>query len=284
MGMKLGIHAYAWCSQWSNETLDIIDRVKRHGLDFLEIPLMRLDTFDGPTVRRRLEDAGAEAVTSTVLLEGTDITSSDPDVRRSGIDYLKRCVVAASEINAPFVSGVTYSQHVKPAAAPPTEAEWEYAAEALREVARFAQDYGVAIALEPVNRYESYLINTTAQAMRLREMIGEPNIKIHLDTYHMNIEEKNIYDATKLAAGHVVHLHLSESDRGIPGTGQVRWDELFRALKEMNYDGYAAMESFADMTTNMNTWTWRQLAPDSDTLIVEGSKFIRSMMEKYGLA
>lgn len=284
MGMKLGIHAYAWCSQWSNETLDIIDRVKRHGLDFLEIPLMRLDTFDGPTVRRRLEDAGVEAVTSTVLLEGTDITSSDPDVRRSGIDYLKRCVVAASEINAPFVSGVTYSQHVKPAAAPPTEAEWEYAAEALREVARFAQDYGVAIALEPVNRYESYLINTTAQAMRLREMIGEPNIKIHLDTYHMNIEEKNIYDATKLAAGHVVHLHLSESDRGIPGTGQVRWDELFRALKEMNYDGYAAMESFADMTTNMNTWTWRQLAPDSDTLIVEGSKFIRSMMEKYGLA
>lgn len=282
--MKLGIHAYAWCSQWSNETLDIIDRVKRHGLDFLEIPLMRLDTFDGPTVRRRLEDAGVEAVTSTVLLEGTDITSSDPDVRRSGIDYLKRCVVAASEINAPFVSGVTYSQHVKPAAAPPTEAEWEYAAEALREVARFAQDYGVAIALEPVNRYESYLINTTAQAMRLREMIGEPNIKIHLDTYHMNIEEKNIYDATKLAAGHVVHLHLSESDRGIPGTGQVRWDELFRALKEMNYDGYAAMESFADMTTNMNTWTWRQLAPDSDTLIVEGSKFIRSMMEKYGLA
>lgn len=284
MGMKLGVHAYAWCSQWSNETLDIIDRVKRHGLDFVEIPLMRLDTFDGPTVRRRLKDAGLEAVTSTVLREETDITSPDPDVRRAGVEYLKKCVVAASQIDAPFVSGVTYSQHVKPASAPPTEAEWEWSAEALREVARFAQDYGVTIALEPVNRYESYLINTTAQAMRLREMIGEPNVKIHLDTYHMNIEEKNIYEAAKLAAGHVVMLHLSESDRGIPGTGLVRWDDLFRALKEMNYDGYAGLESFADMTTNMNTWTWRQLAPDSDTLIVEGSKFIRSLMQKYGLA
>lgn len=283
MGMKLGVHAYAWCSQWSNDTLDIVDRVKRLGLDFVEIPLMRLDTFDGPAIRRRLRDAGLTAVTSTVLFAHNDITNPDPEVRAKGVDYLKRCVLAASEIDAPFVSGVTYSQHVKPSPTPPTEVEWRYAADALREVARFAQGSGIQVSLEPVNRYESYLVNTSEQAMRLREMVGEPNVKVHLDTYHMNIEEKDLYQATMLAAEHLVHLHLSESDRGIPGTALVHWDDLFRALKEINYQGFAALESFADMTTNMNTWTWRQLAPDSDTLVLQGAQFVRDMMRKHGL-
>ncbi|MFZ5822950.1 MAG: sugar phosphate isomerase/epimerase family protein [Bacillota bacterium] len=281
--MKLGVHAYAWCSQWSNDTLDIVDRVKRLGLDFVEIPLMRLDTFDGPAIRRRLRDAGLTAVTSTVLFAHNDITNPDPEVRAKGVDYLKRCVLAASEIDAPFVSGVTYSQHVKPSPTPPTEVEWRYAADALREVARFAQGSGIQVSLEPVNRYESYLVNTSEQAMRLREMVGEPNVKVHLDTYHMNIEEKDLYQATMLAAEHLVHLHLSESDRGIPGTALVHWDDLFRALKEINYQGFAALESFADMTTNMNTWTWRQLAPDSDTLVLQGAQFVRDMMRKHGL-
>lgn len=281
--MKLGAHAYAWCSQWGNESLDIIDRVKRLGLDFIEIPLMNLEGVDSKAVRERLESVGLAACTSTVLLGDTDITSHDPEVRRKGIEYLKKCVVATSEMGATIFSGVIYSQHVKPAVHPPTLREWQYAADALREVARFAREYGVQIGLEPVNRYETYLINTCEQAMRLREMIGEPNVKIHLDTYHMNIEEKNLYEATKLAGEHLVHLHLSESDRGIPGTGLVRWDDLFRALKEINYRGFAALESFVDLTNNMNTWVWRRLAPDGDTLVREGIKFIRGMMEKYGL-
>lgn len=282
--MKLGVHAYAWCSQWSNRTLDLIDRVKGLGLDFIEIPLMALEAFDAGAVRRRLESVGLGACTSTVLLGETDVTSSDPAVRRKGIDYLKRCVEATHAIGATNFSGVIYSQHVKPATRPPTEDEWRWAADALREVARFARQCGVQIGLEPVNRYETYLINTCAQAMRLREMIGEPNVKIHLDTYHMNIEEKDFYEATRLAGEHLIHIHLCENDRGIPGTGLVRWDDLFRALQAIRYRGYAALESFVDLTGNMNTWVWRRLAPDGDTLVREGVAFIRGMMHKYGLA
>lgn len=281
--MKLGIHAYAWCSQWSNDTLDLIDRTQKMGMDFIEIPLMVLETVDTHAIRSRLNSTSFHAVTSTVLLGDTDITSDDPAIRAKGIQYLKECVRATHEIGASSFSGVIYSQHVKPAHSMPTEKTWQYAADALREVAVHARQYGVNLGLEPVNRYESYLINTCEQAVRLKEMIGEDNVKIHLDTYHMNIEEKNFHQATRLAGNDLIHYHLCENDRGIPGTGLVNWDDIFRALGEMGYSGYAALECFVDLTDNMNTWVWRKLAPDGDTLLREGVAFIRKMMAKYHL-
>jgi len=281
--MKLGIHAYAWCSQWTNDTLHLIDRVKGLGLDFIEIPLMTLDTFDAAAVKERLAAASLEAVTSTVLLGDTDITSGDPAIRAKGLQYLKDCVDATAAIGATSFSGVVYSQHVKAAKARPTEAEWAWSASALKEAAVYAQRAGVAIGLEPVNRYESYLVNTCEQALRLKEMIGEPNVRVHLDTYHMNIEEKDFYEATKKAGADLIHYHLCENDRGIPGTGLVDWDGIFRALGEMKYDGYAALESFVDVTDNMNTWVWRQLAPNGDALVKEGVAFIKGKMAQYGL-
>jgi len=281
--MKLGIHAYAWCSQWSNETLDLIDRVKTLGLDFIEIPLMCLETFDARAVRRRLDDVGVEALTSTVLLGDTDITSDDPCVRGRGVDYLKQCVEATYAIGATSLSGVIYSQHVRQLASRPKDAHWQWSADALRAVADEAAPFGVTLGLEPVNRYETFLINTCEQALKLRQMIGRKNVKIHLDTYHMNIEEKSFYEAVKLAGNDLIHLHLCENDRGIPGTGLVDWDGLFRGLAEIGYTGYAALESFVDCTGNMNTWVWRQLAPDGDTLVREGLAFIRRMQKKYHL-
>jgi len=282
--MKLGIHAYAWCSQWSNETLDLIDRTKKLEMDFIEIPLMVLETFDAPAIKERLEKVGLGAVTSTVLLGDTDITSDNATIRAKGVEYLKACVQATSDIGANSFSGVVYSQFVKPAIQRPTEQAWKYSADCLREAARFAKEVGVNIGLEPVNRYETYLVNTCEQALKLKEMIGEDNIKIHLDTYHMNIEEKSYYAATIKAGKDLIHYHLCENDRGIPGTGLVNWDEIFKALSEIDYKGNAALESFVDATDNMNTWVWRQLAPDGDTLLCEGVAFIRKMQKKYGMA
>jgi len=282
--MKLGIHAYAWCSQWSNETLGLIDKVRNLGMDFIEIPLMCLETFDAAAVKQRLMSAGLDAVTSTVLLGDTDITSDDARIRAKGVEYLKACVQATSDIGAKSFSGVIYSQHVKPAVSRPTEQSWRYSADCLREVARFAAEMGLSIGLEPVNRYETYLVNTCEQALKLKQMIGEDNVKIHLDTYHMNIEEKSFYEATRLAGKDLIHYHLCENDRGIPGTGLVDWDEIFKALSEIDYRGFAALESFVDCTENMNTWVWRQLALDGETLIKEGTSFIRTMQKKYGLA
>lgn len=282
--MKIGIHAYAWCSVWSNETLHLIDRAKGLNMDLIEIPLMRLELFDTQQVRKRLRDAGLGSCTSTVLLEGMDLTSEDREERRRAVRYLKDCVAATAEIGATHFSGVIYSQHVKPAVRRPDSAVWEMAAEGLREVAEHADSLGVIIGLEPVNRYETYLINTAEQALKLVKMIGADNVGIHLDTYHMNIEEKSFSDAVRTAGDKLIHIHLCENDRGIPGTGLVDWEDLFSALGEIQYRGNAALESFVDITDNMNTWVWRQLAKDGDTLVSEGTSFIRSMQRKYRLA
>jgi D-psicose/D-tagatose/L-ribulose 3-epimerase len=282
--MKLGIHAYAWCSQWSNDTLDLIDRVKDLGLDFIEIPLMCLETFDAPAIKARLEQVGLGAVTSTVLLGDTDITSDNPDHQAKGRAYLEDCVKATAAIGASSFSGVIYSQHPGILPKRPEALHMERSADGLRPAAKLANDLGVLVGIEPVNRYETYLVNTCAQARELMALIDEPAMRVHLDTYHMNIEEKDFYEATMLAGQDLIHYHLCENDRGIPGTGQVDWDGIFRALKELNYQGNAALESFVDNTDNMNTWVWRQLAPDGDTLLREGVEFIRSMQAKYELS
>lgn len=281
--MNLGIHAYAWCSQWSNDTLHLIDKVSEMGLDFIEIPLMCLETFAAEAIKSRLESVGLKAVTSTVLLGDTDITSEDPQIRAKGVKYLHRCVEATHNIGANSFSGVIYSQHVKPMPKRPEKKLWDYSAKSLRPVAQKAEELGIMIGLEPVNRYETCMINTCEQALQLKEMIGVDSVKIHLDTYHMNIEEKSFYSATKRAGNDLIHYHLCENDRGIPGTGLVNWDGIFKALAEIEYQGNAALESFVDCTDNMNTWVWRQLASDGDTLLREGVEFIREKQKEYGL-
>ena len=281
--MKLGIHAYAWCAQWTNDELYLIDKVKELGLDFIEIPLMCLDTFDADAIKARLKSVGLDAVTSTVLLGDTDITSEDSTIRAKGVDYLNACVKATHAIGASSFSGVIYSQHVKAMSHRPDPKLWDYSADSLRPVALHAQDLGVLVGLEPVNRYETCLVNTCEQALHLKEMIGVDSVKVHLDTYHMNIEEKSFYEATKMAGDDLIHYHLCENDRGIPGTGLVDWDGIFKALAEINYTGNAALESFVDCTDNMNTWVWRQLAPNGDVLLKEGVDFIQKKQKEYGL-
>jgi D-psicose/D-tagatose/L-ribulose 3-epimerase len=253
------------------------------GLDFIELPLMVLEMFDAKAVSERLKEVELDAVTSTVLMEDTDITSDHAKVRDNGVKYLRDCVKATHDVGATSFSGVIYSQHVKNANIRPTEQTWKFSAECLKKVAKYAKPLGVSIGLEPVNRYETYLINTCEQALKLKDMIDEDNVKIHLDTYHMNIEEKCFYDATKMAGNDLIHYHLCENDRGIPGTGLVNWDDIFKALSEIEYQGYAALESFVDTTDNISTWVWRQLAPSGDLLLKQGSKFIRNKIEEYGL-
>jgi D-psicose/D-tagatose/L-ribulose 3-epimerase len=136
-----------------------------------------------------------------------------------------------------------------------------------------------------VNRYESPLINTCAQALELAAMIGAPNIRVHLDTYHMNIEEKGWREPVLAAGDRLCHFHLCENDRGIPGTGLVGWEELFDALAEIDYRGYAGLESFVDVSEDMvaGTAVWRDLAPSGDVLVMEGMAFLRGLMAARGL-
>ncbi|HEX6507915.1 MAG TPA: sugar phosphate isomerase/epimerase family protein [Chloroflexota bacterium] len=279
--MLLGIHAMAWTSHWSNESLPLIDRVASLGLDFIEIPLMGIEDIDPPAIRKRLDDANIGVVTSSVLSDATDITSPDPEVREAGVEYLCRCVDATAEMGAPQFSGVIYCSHGKRPEARPGPDDWQRSAECLAKVAEHAAAAGIALGLEPVNRYESPLVNTCKQALDLADMVGAANMRVHLDTYHMNIEEKDWREPVIAAGGRLCHLHLCENDRGIPGTGLVGWQELFGALSDIGYTGYAGLESFVDVSGDMaaGTAVWRDLAPSGDVLVREGMAFLRELIE-----
>jgi D-psicose/D-tagatose/L-ribulose 3-epimerase len=283
--MKLGIHAYAWTNHWDNSQLPLFERAATLGLDFLEVPLMALADIDAPAIGARARAAGLGVVTSTALSRHTDITSDDPRTREAGVAYLKRCVDATEAMGADQLSGVIYVEIGKRPLERPNEEVWRRSADALRAAGEYAQQGDIRLGLEPVNRYESPLVNTCAQALALSERIGLPNVLVHLDTYHMNIEEKDWAEPVRQAGAKLCHVHLCENDRGIPGTGLVDWDALFEALRDIGYTGYGALESFFAVSDDMRPATaiWRDLAPDGDTLVSEGLRFLKAMIVKYNL-
>jgi len=281
--MKIGIHAFAWCKTWTNAQLFLIDKVASMSGQFIEIPMMEIDFVDAPAIRKKCSDAGIEAVTSTVLSAERDIASQDVATREKGISFLKYCIEKTADMGAKSFSGVIYGEFAPTKPRKPNEEQWNIVAEALAAVNARAKELGVMLGIEPVNRYETPFINTCEQGLYLKKLIGDDNVKIHLDTYHMNIEEKDYYTAVMQAKDALVHFHLCENDRGIPGTGLVNWDAIFKGLRDISYDGYAGLESFVDLTDSMNTWVWRQLASSGDVLLQEGMSFICSMQEKYNL-
>jgi D-psicose/D-tagatose/L-ribulose 3-epimerase len=277
--MRYAVHAYAWTSSWSNHDLAIIDHAADLGLDAVEIPLMELDAVDPEAIRARADAAGVDLITSVACAEDTDPTSEDERVRRAAREFLGRCVDATAAMGATVFTGVTYSALGRRLSRRPEAADMRRAADVLRAVAAHAGGCGVTVGIEPVNRYESFLVNTAGQALELMELIGEDNVGIHLDAYHMNIEEEDFRTPVELVAGHLVHFHLSESHRGVPGRGTVDWEAIMGALGDSGYGGYVGLESFAEVSDAMRgaTCIWRDLAPSSDVLVREGLAYLKGL-------
>lgn len=282
-GLRYAVHAYAWTNSWSNDTLDIIDKAKALGFDLVEVPLMEIDKVDAAAIKARADDVGIALCTSTACSEATDPTGEDDAVRKAGSDYLKQCIKATAEMGGTVFTGVTYSAIGRKITGRPGEVYWERAAGVMKDAARYAQDHGVTLGIEAINRYETFLINTTDQALALMQRIDEPNVRVHLDAYHMNIEEAEFYAPTKKAAPHLCHFHLSESHRGTPGTGVVDWDGIYKALGESKYDGIVGLESFESVSPAMAAATcmWRSLADSSDQLLRDGLSYLKTLESKY---
>ena len=281
--LRYAVHAYAWTTSWSDATLGLIDHAKTLGFDLIEIPLMELEKVSPGRISERLRAAGLGVCTSTACSEASDITAEEEASRQRGVEYLEACVRATAAMGGTSFSGVIYSAIGRRIDGIPGEQYWQRAADGLRRVARTARELGVTISIEPINRYETFLVNTCEQALRLREMINEPNVGIHLDAYHMNIEEDDFYAPTKMAAPFLRHYHLSESHRGIPGRGTVDWEGIYRALGESSYRGIVGLESFIEVSPAMQAATciWRSLAPSSDVLLSEGLKFLKGLEAKH---
>ena len=282
--VKFGIHALSWVSNWDENSLDVIDKAKEIGYDLIEIPLFEPNISLSKKVKERLDSLSIGCTGSVGLPEFANITSSKEEVRNAGLDFLKKCVINTAEMGGDILTGVIYTVFGPNPTRPATEEEWTYSANGLREVARFAQGYNITLGIEAINRYETNLVNTGKQAKRLKEMIGESNVGVHLDTYHMNIEERGFYQPIKEADGDLVHIHMSESDRGIPGTGNVDWDEVFKGLSEIGYSGALTTETFCSPIPGIVAASvWRKLIPDSDIFARETLRFLKKKAEEYKL-
>jgi len=281
--VKFGVHLFLWTERFDKPAIRLIEKAKRFGFDGVEIPLMELDVIDVEATRRELKKHEMECIGSLGLSLEHDITSDDENIRRNGIEFMKRCVDVVSQLEGDAINGVIYIAWGKIVGRSRTPEEWKRSVKALKEVCRYAYSYGISLGLEPVNRFETYFLNTAEDAVKLAKDVGEPNIKVHLDTFHMNIEEKNFYDPIKMAGDLLYHMHCCENDRGIPGTGHVNWDEVFQALSEINYDRWLVIESFTPEIKKVaaSTAIWRKIAPSADAIAEEGLKFIKQMAKKY---
>lgn len=283
--LKFGVHPLIWTSAWTYDTVSFAERARDLGFGALDVPLRRADQRTVRETGARLKNLNMSAVGVLALGREHDITSDEDTTRQLGIEHLKKAVVSTQGVGATVLGGVIYAPIGKLVGRGPNEAETARSVEALKEVARFAQDYGVKLALEPVNRYETYMLNTVQDALKMVDLIGEPNIGVLLDTYHMNIEEKDLYQPIVAAGDRLFHMHCCENDRGIPGTGLVRWDDVFLALRDIKYQGVLSIESFVTNIPEIAAATciWRTLAPDGDALAREGLAFLKGMAEKHGV-
>jgi len=275
--MKFGLNTLLYSAEFSNATLDLVPKVAELGFDGIEIPFINLDAIDPSATRRALEAAGLGATGCAVLVPGTNLISADPAERKAGVDRIKRCVAIAAEMGAEAVAGPLYAPVGQLTGRARTADEWQRAVDGLRAAAEAAGEAGVLLAIEPLNRFETYFLNTARDARALAEAVGHPSLKVQLDTFHANIEEKDTAAAIRCLGPHLGHFHASESDRGTPGTGQVHWEKALGALTEIGYNAWVTIESFATGIVDLcaAACIWREIYTSADALASEGLAFLR---------
>lgn len=277
-----GVHTSMWTMNWDRAGAEkAIAAAVKYEMDFIEIALLNAPAVDASHSRALLEKHRLRAVCSLGLPEGA-WASVRPD---AAIEHLKVAIDKTAEMGAEALSGVIFGGIGERTGVPPTQGEYDNIARALQAAAKHAKSKGIELGVEAVNRYENHLINTARQAVDMIERVGADNVFVHLDTYHMNIEEKGAANGILDAREHLKYIHLSESDRGTPGYGNVPWDEIYAALAAIGFKGGLAMESFINMPPEVayGLAVWRPVAKDEAEVMGNGLPFLRNKARQYGL-
>ena len=272
---KYGINLLLFTSNFTEKELYLIKKVKDLGCDCVEIPVFNPEEFPSEKVRKELDTNDIEACVCYGCEKDSDVASLDSNIRQVGIERFKKAIDHAVVMGAKKVGGVVYKAGGIFTGAAPTEEEWNYSVNSMREIAKYAQKFDISICVEQINRYETYFINTTADALKYCKDVGEPNMELLLDAHHLILEELSIYDSIKTAGKYLGHFHTAENNRGIPGTGQVNWTEVFKALKEINYSGWLIIESFHQNFGN----SWKLPYKNPEDIITEGLKNLKKYEE-----
>ncbi len=283
--MKFGVNTMVWTTRVGEAQEPLFERIRAWGFEGVELFLSPEEPADIPAVRAALDRLELERTACSVLPREANLISSDPATRARGADFLNRCVERTAELGANLVCGPLYAGLGVMTGRRRTSEEWKWAVEGLQAAAERGRIFNVMLCLEPLNRFETYFLNTLEDAARLVHEVGAPNVKIHFDTFHVNIEERHPATALRWVGKDLGHVHISENDRGVPGTGHNDWAGILKALREIGYDGWLTIESFAQPEPDLAAAAaiWRDLAPSGDDLARSGLQFIKGLSREIGM-
>ena len=278
--MRIGVSAFAWTADFRESHLDVIPTLRHHGLTAFEIPMFDPTKLPATKIRRAMDASVIDCTVCAILPQGINPISEDSAVRRRSIQHLHTCLQVAAEMGAKLIGGPIYApigylpNHRR------TDDEWKWAVEALQSLTPALEAAGMELAIEPVNRSETFFLTTARDADALCEAVGHARIGVTIDTFHANIEEKNIADAIRLTGRHLKHLHASENDRGPLGSGHVNFPEIIRALRETSYAGYLIIEGFGYSASESDSpgylWADKKVSPQE--MAFEGAKYLVSAL------
>ncbi|MFT5885401.1 MAG: D-psicose/D-tagatose/L-ribulose 3-epimerase [Arcticibacterium sp.] len=282
--IKIGFNVLAWSSEVSEDLLPIIERLKTIGYDGVEFYVGAEDEKAYKTVSERCKALGLGVTTVTSLSAENNPISDNAKGRAIGLDRIKWAIDRSVDLGSDVLCGPFHSAHAHFYGRPASSDELKWAAEILHEAGDHAEQAGITLALEALNRFESYLVNTMADLKVLLQNVNHPSVRAMFDTHHANIEEKKYLDAIQTISPHLQHIHISENDRGTPGSGHIPFDNTFSALKSVNYNGWLTIEAFSrsdpDFANAINVW---REYDDAWDIATAGLKFIKEMCQKHNL-
>ena len=258
-----------------------LEAIKNAGVNVIEVPVFSAADVPVGSLKKSLDQFGLECNFCSVNPPGKNPISDDETVRADTVEHWREVIRTAAEIGAALIAGPTYAPVGFLPGRRRSEEEWKRGVDFHRRLAPLLEETEIQLAVEPLNRFETHFLNTAEDAVRFVEQIGSSNIGILLDTFHANIEEKNVPAAYRACGPRLKHVHACENDRGVPGSGHTDWEGVLGALKEMGYDQRLTIESFNSTIPELAAATaiWRDLAPKSDDIAFEGTKFLRRQWE-----
>ena len=281
--MKIGMNLLLWTTDINDQLYPILEQLKEVGYDGVEVPIGDENVNEYKSLGKRIEDLGLGCTCVTSIFEDGNPASADPAIRAKAVEQMKWRIDMAKELGATVICGPYHSAFAYFSGEPPTEDERKYSTEVMRKSAEYAGENDILLTPEALNRFECYLYNTLDDISNLVKSVDHPNMKMIFDSHHAHIEEKNSA-ASLLKYGDLIgHVHITESDRGTPGSGQVHWDEIFSSLHKIGYNGWLTIEAFsrnkAEFASGINVW--RNFQPTLEEVYEDGLKFIKTMWAKH---
>lgn len=248
--MKLAVHMSMFCKEWTDNIIPALEKVKKIGFDGVEISLYGASDEELFNSFNRAKELGLEIICGTGVGPDTDPSSSDENIRRQALEYLKKSIDKASKAGALYINGVLYAPW-QGFSNEKREKRWENSTQVLREAGKYAKEKGIGLNVEVLNRFETDFMNKVEEGVEFIKKINLDNVKLLVDTFHMNIEENNICESVEKYIDYIGCIHVTENHRGVPGTGHIDWKNLIEVLKRKNYNGYLDMETFVESGTQV---------------------------------